>query len=159
VLPPVIAVLAHMGEAARYEEFSSASAPRATPQDEQRYLYARRPSRRPRPRAPDPERAINGEIRTQDAPFVVRGMLMSVDARRDAWAFVKAHWDTMDRLYPKHGMAPAAEGVTGLATPALERTSAASSTRRSRSSAARCSRSTSSSCTWRWCSASARAAR
>src|SRR5438093_846761 len=66
------------------------------------------------------ERAINGEIRTQDAPFVVRGMLMSVDIRELAWGFVKAHWDTMDRLYPKHGMRRLAEGVTGLATPALE---------------------------------------
>ena len=63
---------------------------------------------------------MNGEIRTQDAPFVVRGMLMNVDTRELAWDFVKLHWDTMDRLYPKHGMRRLAEGVTGLATPALE---------------------------------------
>jgi puromycin-sensitive aminopeptidase len=47
-------------------------------------------------------------------------MLMSVDTREIAWEFVKAHWDTMDRLYPKHGMRRLAEGVTGLATPELE---------------------------------------
>ncbi|MBI3635525.1 MAG: ERAP1-like C-terminal domain-containing protein, partial [Candidatus Rokubacteria bacterium] len=66
-------------------------------------------------------RTINGEIRTQDAPFVVRSMLMSVDARERAWAFVKAQWDTMDRLYPKHGLRRMAEGVIGLVSPALER--------------------------------------
>jgi puromycin-sensitive aminopeptidase len=65
-------------------------------------------------------RAINGEIRTQDAPFVVRSMLMLVHAREQAWAFVTKQWDTMDRLYPKHGMRRMAEGVIGLATPEWE---------------------------------------
>jgi puromycin-sensitive aminopeptidase len=47
---------------------------------------------------------INGEIRTQDAPFVARSMLMMVHSRELAWDFVRANWDTMDRLYPKHGL-------------------------------------------------------
>ena len=50
-----------------------------------------------------------------------RGMLMSVTSREQAWPFVKSHWDTMDRLYPKHALRRMAEGVTGLATPELER--------------------------------------
>jgi puromycin-sensitive aminopeptidase len=66
------------------------------------------------------ERLINGEVRTQDAPFVARSMLMSVDTREIAWDFVKTQWDTMDRLYPKHGMRRLAEGVTGLTTRELE---------------------------------------
>ena len=63
----------------------------------------------------------SGEFRTQDAPFVARTLLMSVSARELAWDFVKTHWDTMDRLYPKHGLRRMAEGVIGLATPELER--------------------------------------
>jgi puromycin-sensitive aminopeptidase len=66
------------------------------------------------------ERTISGEIRTQDAPFVARGMLMLVHAREPAWAFITKHWDTMDRLYPKHGLRRMAEGVIGLATPEWE---------------------------------------
>ena len=66
-------------------------------------------------------KTINGEMRTQDAPFVARGLLMTVDGRELAWSFVKAQWDTMDRLYPKHGLRRMCEGVTGLATPELER--------------------------------------
>ena len=66
-------------------------------------------------------RTINGEIRTQDAPFVNRSLLMSVYAREQAWRFVQREWDTMDRLYPKHGTRRMAEGVTGLSTPTLER--------------------------------------
>src|SRR5207247_1252457 len=120
LLAAVIAVLAHAGDAARYEEFLKRFRAAATPQEEQRYLYALAGFRDPALARQTLERAINGEIRTQDAPFVVRGMLMSVDIRELAWGFVKAHWDTMDRLYPKHGMRRLAEGVTGLATPALE---------------------------------------
>ena len=120
VLPAVIAVLAHTGDAGRYEDFLRRFRSASTPQEEQRYLYALTGFRDPALTRQTLERAVNGEIRTQDAAFVVRSMLMSVDARELAWDFVKQHWDTMDRLYPKHGMRRLAEGVTGLATPALE---------------------------------------
>jgi len=52
---------------------------------------------------------------------VNRTLLMAVHSRERAWAFVKNQWDTMDRLYPKHGLRRMAEGVIGLATPELER--------------------------------------
>ena len=120
LLPAVIAIMAHAGDAQRYEEFLKAFRTARTPQDEQRYLYALAAFRDPALLRQTLERAINGEIRTQDAPFVVRSMLMGVYARELAWEFVKRHWDTMDRLYPKHGMRRLAEGVTGLVTRELE---------------------------------------
>jgi len=113
-------VLAHTGDAGRYDDFLRRFRSASTPQEEQRYLYALAGFRDQALIRQTLERAINGEIRTQDAPFVARSMLLSVDARELAWDFVKQHWDTMDRLYPKHGMRRLAEGVTGLATPALE---------------------------------------
>jgi puromycin-sensitive aminopeptidase len=120
MLPAVIAILAHAGDARRYEEFLAAFRGARTPQEEQRYLYALAAFRDSALVRQTLDRAINGEIRTQDAPFVVRSMLMSVHARELAWDFVKRHWDTMDRLYPKHGMRRLAEGVTGLVTRELE---------------------------------------
>jgi puromycin-sensitive aminopeptidase len=120
LLPAVIAILAHAGDARRYEEFLAAFRTARTPQEEQRYLYALAGFRDPALLGQTLERTINGEIRTQDAPFVVRSMLMSVHARALAWEFTKRHWDTMDRLYPKHGMRRLAEGVTGLVTRELE---------------------------------------
>jgi puromycin-sensitive aminopeptidase len=118
--PAVIAILAHAGDARRYEDFLNAFRSARTPQDEQRYLYALAAFRDSAVLGQTLERAINGEIRTQDAPFVVRAMLMSVHARELAWDFVKRQWDTMDRLYPKHGMRRLAEGVTGLVSRTLE---------------------------------------
>jgi puromycin-sensitive aminopeptidase len=120
VLPALIAVLAHVGDEARYEKFLARFRGAATPQEEQRYLYALTAFQQPALVEQTLARAVNGEIRTQDAPFVVRTQLMLVHSRQAAWAFVKKQWDTMDRLYPKHGLRRMAEGVIGLATPELE---------------------------------------
>jgi puromycin-sensitive aminopeptidase len=120
VLPALIATLAHAGDAARYDEFLGRFRSATTPQEEQRYLYALTGFRDSELARQTLERTVNGEIRTQDAPFVARALLHAVDARELAWRFVKEHWDLMDRLYPKHGLRRMCEGVTALATPELE---------------------------------------
>jgi puromycin-sensitive aminopeptidase len=121
VLPALIAILAHAGDAARYAEFVERFRTAGTPQEEQRYLYALAGFRARPLLELTLAKTVNGEIRTQDAPFVARGLLMNVDGRETAWIFVKTQWDTMDRLYPKHGLRRMCEGVIGLATPELER--------------------------------------
>ena len=120
VLPSLIAILAHVGDGARYEEFVKAFRAATTPQEEQRYLYALAGFRPPALVAQTLAKTINGEIRTQDAPFVARSMLMIPHSREAAWDFIQSNWDTMERLYPKHGLRRMAEGVIGLATPELE---------------------------------------
>jgi puromycin-sensitive aminopeptidase len=120
VLPALIATLAHAGDEGRYHEFFERFRTATTPQEEQRYLYALTMFPQPLLVEQTLARTVNGEIRTQDAPFVARSMLMLVHAREQAWAFVKKQWDTMDRLYPKHGLRRMAEGVIGLVTPELE---------------------------------------
>ncbi|MGH7167620.1 MAG: M1 family metallopeptidase, partial [Nitrospiraceae bacterium] len=97
VLLALIAVLAHAGDAARYDEFLHRFRTAATPQEERRYLYALAAFQLPALLDQTLARTINGEIRTQDAPFVIRSLLMSVYGRERAWNFVKANWDTMDR--------------------------------------------------------------
>jgi len=121
VLPAIIGVLAHAGDGSRYDEFLKKFRSASTPQEEQRYLYALAAFRQPELLTQTLARAINGEIRTQDAPFVVRSLLTSVYGRELAWEFVKTNWDTMERQYPKAGLRRLAEGVIGLATPELER--------------------------------------
>src|SRR5207247_2570203 len=119
--PALIAILAHAGDAARYDEFVRRFRAATTPQEEQRYLYALAGFRQPDLLTQTLAHALNGEIRTQDAPFVVRALLTNVHARELAWDFVKTNWDAMDRQYPKHGLRRLAEGVIALATPELER--------------------------------------
>jgi puromycin-sensitive aminopeptidase len=121
VLTAIITILAHVGGAERYEEFSRRFQEATTPQAEQRYLYALAAFQPVELLQRTLQRTVTGEIRTQDGPFVIRSLLTSVYGREVAWSFVKREWDTMDRLFPKHGLRRMCEGITGLATPELER--------------------------------------
>jgi puromycin-sensitive aminopeptidase len=115
VLAAVIPVLAHVGDAARYNEFRDRYRASRTPQEEQRYLYALTAFRA----LPLLERTLvatlDGEMRTQDAPFVLRALLMSVSARARTWEFIKGNWERMNRDYPTTGIRRMFEGVIGLA--------------------------------------------
>jgi puromycin-sensitive aminopeptidase len=121
VLAAVIAVLAHAGDAAHYDEFLKRFRAAATPQEEQRFLYALTAFRPPELLQQTLTRTLNGEIRTQDAPMVLRTLMMSVYGREPAWGFVKANWEKLSQTFPPVGLRRMCEGFTGLATPELER--------------------------------------
>jgi puromycin-sensitive aminopeptidase len=121
VVPALIGILAHCGDATDYEAFLDRFKTAKTPQEEQRYLYSLAGFREPELLRRTLDFTVSGEVRTQDAPFLVRSLLMSVYAREMAWDFVKGHWEVMERLYPSlSGLRRMCEGVTGLATPELE---------------------------------------
>jgi puromycin-sensitive aminopeptidase len=120
VVPALVGILAHTGDEARYEEFSERYRTASTPQEERRYLFSLAAFRPKELLKRTLTRTINGEIRTQDAPFIVGALMMNVDGREQAWEFVKANWDQMDRLFPKQGLRRMCGGIVGLATPELE---------------------------------------
>ena len=45
---------------------------------------------------------------------------MNVYGRELAWAFVKANWETMERLFPQQGLRRMCGGIVSLASPELE---------------------------------------
>ncbi len=121
LLPALIAILAHAGGEPEYGEFVEKFRTAKTPQEEQRYLYALAGFRHVDLSIRTLEKTINGEVRTQDAPFLARALLTSVHAREAAWTFVKANWETLERQFPaKSGLRRMCEGITALATPELE---------------------------------------
>ena len=120
VLPALVAILAHVGDRTRYDEFFERFRSATTPQEERRYLYALAAFQPPDVLTQTLARTINGEIRTQDGPFVVNSVLTSVYGRELAWDFVKANWDALDSLFPKQGLRRMCGGVGALATPELE---------------------------------------
>ncbi|MFI5338386.1 MAG: M1 family metallopeptidase, partial [Candidatus Methylomirabilales bacterium] len=120
VLAALIAVLAHGGGEAEYAEFLGKFKTAQTPQEEQRYLSSLAGFRDAGLLRQTLQLAVNGEVRTQDAPYLVRSLLMNVHARDLAWQFVKDNWETMERQYPLGGLRRMCEGITALATPALE---------------------------------------
>jgi puromycin-sensitive aminopeptidase len=120
VLAAIIPILAHAGGSERYEEFLTRLRAARTPQEEQRYLLALAAFRTPELIARTLELTLSGEVRTQDVPFVLRALLLSVDGREAAWAFVRTHWDRLRRDLPQPGLKRLFEGLLGLAHPLLE---------------------------------------
>ena len=120
VVPALVAILAHTGDEARYDEFLELFRTASTPQEERRYLFSLASFRHKELLERTLTRTVNGEIRTQDAPFVVGAMLMSVYSRELTWNFVKANWNHMDRLFPKQGLRRMCGSIVGLATQELE---------------------------------------
>ncbi len=120
LLPALVAILAHVGGPADYEAFFGRFKAARTPQEEQRYLHSLAGFRDPGLLRRTLALCLSGEVRSQDAPFLVRGLLMSVEARQQVWRFVTDHWQAMERQFPQGGFRRMWEGVIGLATPALE---------------------------------------
>jgi puromycin-sensitive aminopeptidase len=112
----VIAILGHAADERRYDDFLARFKSAKTPQEEQRFLYALAACRVPALVEATLRRTVNGELRTQDAPFVVRALLTSAHGRAAAWRFLRENWDEMNRLYPATGVRRMCEGVTGLAS-------------------------------------------
>jgi puromycin-sensitive aminopeptidase len=120
LVPALVAIVAHTGTAPDYEKFYNKFKTANTPQDETRYLFALANFRVPELIDRTLQLTINGEVRTQNSPYLMRGILLNKHARERAWAFMKTHWDEMLRLYPDNAIPRMCEGIIGLVKPELE---------------------------------------
>jgi puromycin-sensitive aminopeptidase len=120
LLPALVSILAFTGDAARYDEFTERFRDAETPQQERRYLFSLAGFRQPSLLERTLAKTLNGEVRVQDAPFLVSSVMGNVYGKELGWNFVKANWDQMDRLFPKQGLRRMCGGITGLATAKLE---------------------------------------
>jgi puromycin-sensitive aminopeptidase len=55
--------------------------------------------------------ALNGTIRTQDAPYLVAQCLRHRDHGVLAWRFVRDHWEQMLRAYPDNAIVRMLDGI------------------------------------------------
>jgi puromycin-sensitive aminopeptidase len=121
LLPALIAVVAHAGGEAEYTLFVERLGTARTPQEEQRYLQALAGFRQGDLVSRTLDKTLSDEVRSQDAPILLRTLLSSVHARERAWEFVKANWSALERRLPaKGGLRRMCQGITALATPELE---------------------------------------
>jgi len=117
LLAAAITIIAHTGGAADFEEFLARSKAGATPQEELRYLSAlaefddadlvRRVL----------ELALTDEVRTQNAPYLVRQVLANRNHGPLAWFFVEDHWDVINARFPSNSIARMLEGIRSLSSP------------------------------------------
>ena len=120
LLPALVSILAFIGDAARYDEFIERFKTAKTPQEERRYLFSLASFKQTALLDRTLAKTLNGEIRTQDAPFVVSAVMGNVYGREQGWSFVKTNWDQMARRFPKQGLRRMCGGITGLCKPELE---------------------------------------
>jgi puromycin-sensitive aminopeptidase len=120
IVPALVSILAQIGGAAEYEEFKMNFQTAKTPQEETRYLFALAAFRPADLFERTLQLTINGEVRTQNAPYLMRSILLNTEGREHAWAFLKANWDEMGRQYPDNSIVRMCEGIVSLVTPALE---------------------------------------
>jgi puromycin-sensitive aminopeptidase len=115
----VVSVVAQAGGEEEYtillEQFRQA----ATPQDEIRYLYALGASQVPSLLRRTLDMCLAGEIRTQDAPYLVGSLLSSRAGYRLTWEFVTAQWDTLVSRFPSNSIPRMLEGIAGVVDPEL----------------------------------------
>jgi puromycin-sensitive aminopeptidase len=120
LVPALISIVAHTGTGADYEKFYGKFKNAQTPQEEQRYLFALAGFRQPDLIDRTCGLTLNGEVRTQNSPYLMRNILLNPDARVRGWSFMKEHWDEMLRQYPDNSIPRMCEGIIGLALPDIQ---------------------------------------
>ncbi|MGH7985458.1 MAG: M1 family metallopeptidase [Candidatus Binataceae bacterium] len=114
LMPALIGILADCGDAARYRNFKQQFKSARTPQDEQRYLFSLAHFQMLELLRETMNMTINGEVRTQNAPFLMHSLLYNHVCRYQAWDFVKTHWETMIERFPDSAMPRMCEAVAAL---------------------------------------------
>ncbi len=104
IAPALVSVLAYSGDAARYDEFKKKFKSARTPQEEQRYLFALANFRDKALLRKTAEMSLDGEVRTQNAPYLMNSLLVNTSGRYEAWDFIRSHWDEMTRKYPDNAL-------------------------------------------------------
>ncbi len=112
--PALVSILAHCGDAKRYEEFKSKFKAARTPQEEQRYLFSLAGFRDPELLRSTMAMTLDGQVRTQNAPYLMHSLLLNTAIRYEAWDFVRGNWEEMSRKYPDAALPRMCEAVVAL---------------------------------------------
>ena len=114
LMPHLISILAHTGDQPCYLEFKQNFKNARTPQDEQRFLFSLANFRNPELLKQTMKMTLNGEVRTQNAPFLMHSLLANPVSRYEAWDFIRSNWQGMVEKYPDSALPRMCEAVSGL---------------------------------------------
>ena len=114
LIVPLVAILAHAGDAKRYEEFSRKFKSARTPQEEQRYLFSLTGFREPKLLERTMAMSLDGQVRTQNAPYLMHSLLLNPASRYEAWDFIRRNWEEMAKKYPDNALPRMCEAVVAL---------------------------------------------
>ncbi len=112
-------VVAATGDAAIYEHMRQRFLTAATPQDQLRHLYALAEFDDEVLLLATCEFAMSSDVRTQNAPFLLRAAIANRRHGPAAWAFVRDHWAEALVRFPSNTIVRMVESVRLLSTPYL----------------------------------------
>ena len=93
-------VVAAVGGPAEYEQFLDRFRTAGTPQEQLRYLYALAEFPTAELIQRTCELAMSGEVKTQNAPFLLARCIANRDHGHMAWEFVRRHWTEANDKFP-----------------------------------------------------------
>lgn len=114
VVPAVIAIGAHTGDATRYDQFVEAFANALTPQEQRRFLFSRAAFRDAELVDRTLEACLTDDVRTQDAPYLLGQMLAHVTNGPSAWKFIERNWAAITERFPSNSIPRMLEGIRRL---------------------------------------------
>jgi puromycin-sensitive aminopeptidase len=112
--PALVSILSFAGDATRYEEFKEKFKIARTPQEEQRYLFSLAAFRKMELLRATMAMTLDGQVRTQNAPYLMHSLLLNTTSRYEAWDFIRKNWDEMSRKYPDNAQPRMCEAVVAL---------------------------------------------
>lgn len=121
LVPALISVTASCGDKALYDDFVQLWKAGKTPQEEERYLFALAAFKQEPLLKETLARTTNAEVRTQNAPYLLRSVMMNSAGRKLAWQHMCESWDYIMSKYPDNSIARMLEGVTALVCPQMEK--------------------------------------
>ncbi len=110
----VTGIVAAKGGSAEYDVFLAKRSDPATPQEERRYQSALAAFPGEAEIKRTLEMTLSGDIRTQDAPYLLAVCMRNREQGFLAWQFVKDNWDKINEAFPANSIVRMLSGVTSL---------------------------------------------
>ncbi len=120
VVPALISTLSYTGDQARFDEFLALAEKAPTTQEKLRFLGALGNFRTEALYKKAIEMTLSGEIRTQDAPFILAAIIGSEHAGETAWDFMRDNWAKIVATYPDNAVPRMVSACSALDTPELQ---------------------------------------
>jgi len=114
LVPALINVVGFTGDASTFDSFVKEFKETNIPQEQDRYLYALANFQSQALLRRTLHMAIDGTVRNQNAPFLIRAVMLNPAGRQIAWQFVKDKWAKLQDIFPGQLVVRMLEGVTGL---------------------------------------------
>ncbi len=111
--------VAHHGDADDYQHIRDAWLNADDPQSEQRNLRSLADFPDPDLVAATLSDTLDGRIRSQDGPYLIRRALTNRHAGLMAWEFVETNWTEINTTFPSNSISRMLEGIIALDTPDL----------------------------------------